>query len=125
LGNSRAEKDTRRFNVGWKHYTGGSFRLVNAGRGGGPVVLDPYKTLPLSDLTKLATDKCFPLGVNITAGLNLDDMTTYMATYTGQDVELMNTTNSSSPTVGDFVEAIKTNPIRVYLHSKSLTEVRI
>jgi len=90
---------------------------VHGNRGGGKLEIDVSRSAALADVTDMAARRYFPSGHNESSGLSLENLEYFLATFTGKRIEEASTSSTDS-SFGAFVDDLKTNPIRLYLHTK-------
>lgn len=116
--NNRKALLTRRIHIGWKHsFKGNSYQHVTESKGGGKYQLDVDKGATLDELKRMITDKYFPSGRNETLSLNLSDLKSFLATFTGYRLT-ERLKNGNLFIFGDFLEEYNSSPVRIYLHTK-------
>ena len=117
------KKSTLRLYVGWKHMDNSKFKLISASKGGGQWKIDVERHANLNQLATTIKTIYFPDGLNRETGLYIKDLEEYVATFSGQ--ELKNTLQTRSLfTVEKFVSMYPFHPVRIYLHTCLMKEVR-
>ena len=112
--NNRKPKDTSQITVGWKHRsakTNSAYQMVTEQRGGGKLHLDISKDVSTKQLQETITEKYFPGGENLNLGLEINQLTSFLANFTGQQLP------SEITTFGEFLQTHNTSPVRIYLHT--------
>ncbi len=128
--NKRGRKETegRRLKIGWKHSKGPGipYDIVPASKGGGSGLnYDADKSTDLANLTRQIANVFAPGGRSEQFDLNLRDIHYYLATFTGAPLPAV--INELPFTVESYFQHLKKQgvyPVRVYLHTSRLFEVR-
>ena len=89
--------------------------------GGGSHPLDLTKAATESDILKKLTNLFFPGGKNEAKGVKLTEVSTQLATFSGQSLSEFST--GGSYTLGDILQQVNTHPVRLYLETRWKTEV--
>jgi hypothetical protein len=98
------------------HATGNRFNQVYPAQGGGVMKKKYLKTLTLAELTNEVAEMYFPKGRSAT-GMLLDDMSYYLATFTGEVVPGV-MKNGAAFTVARYV--IIQGPFVLWIYHKEL-----
>lgn len=114
MGNSCAERKTRRLELGWMDFCSQSkeYKQVRQTCGGGVRHLTVQKSLRLKEVLKQACDTFFPLGIS-QRGI-LPEFETELKDFQGMCVDM-------EKTVNDHFEESKLKILRVYLYTKMKT----
>lgn len=119
--NERQGKTTRRMYIGWKHMLHPDvFSLMHPAKGGGQQVRDIPKDCNFTELHKLLLDMYFPDGQCKASNLDIIDLDASIVSYSGHP--LPNTVEDKPFTVGLYCDSRKSNPIRIYLQTKKVTD---
>lgn len=84
--------------------------------------MDLNKDLTLSELTKEITEVFFPNGVSEAQNIRIAEVDFYIAAFSGEKlVHVDDDENFFS--LGTYFQQIKTNPVRMYLHTVLVSNV--
>jgi hypothetical protein len=110
FGNRNAEKDDRRYELGWMNYDGDGYKQVRERNGGGTRHLKGSKSITMEEILQTALNLFFPHGLSKKG--KVEDFETTLQDCTEEEIPL-------SRSLNDHYELRKLKILRLYLCTKA------
>ena len=82
-------------------------------------MLDIDKNSSYAELVQMIVERYFPQGKSKWQNLDINELTYFVGTYTGEPVPSMEETGGF--TVAKYFDLLKAYPVRLYLHTQSVS----